>query len=221
MVFLPAIAALYSSMGAMFNLPYPQQVAATIAAIIVFLGVFLQVNSSAFKLRVVKGQAQSISDAMLKLKFIVSDSVYDILKWVTTILLPAVATLYVGLAHIWNLPYSDSVSNVIAAIVLVLAAFLQVSSLEYQASMHMLNQGLSTMTKSAKGFLALSSNTYNWLKFIAQAGLPGLATFYVALATIWNLPYSDQISATIMAIVLFMNAVLQISSAKFKKAQQE
>lgn len=220
LVFLPAVAALYSSLGGAFNLPYPQEISATIAALIVFLGVFLQVNSAAFKFNVVKERGQEVASYLVKQYFVLSNSMYDALKWISTILLPALSTLYVAVAHIWNLPYGEDVSNAIAAIVLFMAAFLQISSYEYRASMHVVSSSLDKpKVVWTRGLFAMTSETYNWLKFVAQGLLPGLATFYVALATIWKLPYGEQVSATIMAVVLFMNSVLQISTAKFRKAQ--
>jgi len=63
----------------------------------------------------------------------------------------------------------------------------------------------------------MSNRVYDTLKFIAQIVLPALATFYVTLASLWNLPYAEQISGTIMAIDTLMGAVLMISSSNYKK----
>ena len=63
----------------------------------------------------------------------------------------------------------------------------------------------------------MSNKTYDILKYIAQIVLPALATLYLALAGIWNLPYGEAISGTIMAIDTFLGAVLRISSANYKK----
>ena len=42
-----------------------------------------------------------------------SNKVYDILKYIALIVLPAVATLYLGLAAIWGLPYGEAISGTI------------------------------------------------------------------------------------------------------------
>ena len=63
----------------------------------------------------------------------------------------------------------------------------------------------------------MSNKTYDILKYIAQIVLPALATLYLALAGIWNLPYGEAISGTIMAIDTFLGAVLRISSENYKK----
>ena len=63
----------------------------------------------------------------------------------------------------------------------------------------------------------MSNKTYDILKYIAQIVLPALATLYLALAGIWNLPYGEAISGTIMAIDTFLGVVLGISSENYKK----
>lgn len=60
-----------------------------------------------------------------------SNKVYDILKWIAQILLPALGTLYFGLAKIWNLPYSEEIVGTITAVDLFLGALLGISTIEY------------------------------------------------------------------------------------------
>lgn len=60
-----------------------------------------------------------------------SDNVYTILKWVTMICLPALATAYVGLAAIWGFPYADEVAKTIAVICTLLGALLGISTATY------------------------------------------------------------------------------------------
>lgn len=57
--------------------------------------------------------------------------VYDVLKWVTMIVLPALATAYVGLAAIWGFPYADEVAKTTAVICTLLGALLGISSAQY------------------------------------------------------------------------------------------
>jgi hypothetical protein len=56
---------------------------------------------------------------------------YDVLKWIAQILLPALGTLYFGLAKIWNLPYSEEIVGTITAVDLFLGALLGISTIEY------------------------------------------------------------------------------------------
>ena len=60
-----------------------------------------------------------------------SNKVYDILKYVAQILLPAIGTLYFALAAIWNLPYSEEIVGTITAIDTFLGILLGISSSNY------------------------------------------------------------------------------------------
>ena len=59
------------------------------------------------------------------------DSVYTILKWVTMICLPALATAYVGLSAIWGWPFADEVAKTTAVICTLLGALLGISTATY------------------------------------------------------------------------------------------
>lgn len=65
--------------------------------------------------------------------------------------------------------------------------------------------------------MKLSNKTYDILKWIAQYLLPGLGTLYFALASIWGLPYGEQIVGTITAIDTFLGVILGISTAEYNK----
>ncbi len=61
------------------------------------------------------------------------DKVYDILKWVCLILLPASSTLYWSLANIWGWPYAEQVTGTIAAVGTFLGVLLGISTHAYYA----------------------------------------------------------------------------------------
>lgn len=61
-----------------------------------------------------------------------NDTVYDVLKWVALIVLPAVATLYTTLAGIWGLPFAEQVPATVTAIDLFIGALLGLSNATYQ-----------------------------------------------------------------------------------------
>lgn len=61
----------------------------------------------------------------------------------------------------------------------------------------------------------MSNKVYDCLKWIAQIVLPALATFYLAIAAIWGLPYGEQIAGTIMAIDTLLGAILGVSTKKY------
>lgn len=56
---------------------------------------------------------------------------YDLLKWLSLIVLPAVGTLYFGLSGIWDLPYGEQVVGTIVVLVTFLGVLLGVSSKTY------------------------------------------------------------------------------------------
>lgn len=68
--------------------------------------------------------------------------------------------------------------------------------------------------------MKLSNKTYDILKWIAQYLLPGLGTLYFALASIWGLPYGEQIVGTITAVDTFLGVILGISTAEYNKQPQ-
>ena len=69
------------------------------------------------------------------MKLSLSNSTYDILKWITMIVLPALATAYVGLASIWGWPYADEVAKTTAVICTLLGALLGISTAQYNKDM--------------------------------------------------------------------------------------
>lgn len=60
-----------------------------------------------------------------------NSKVYDVLKEVALVVLPAVSVLYLALAGIWKLPYGQEVSGTIMALDTFLGAVLHVSSKQY------------------------------------------------------------------------------------------
>ena len=59
-----------------------------------------------------------------------NNKVYDILKWVVMIVLPAISAFYVALASVWGWPYAEQVAMTIAAVTL-LGALLGISTANY------------------------------------------------------------------------------------------
>lgn len=59
---------------------------------------------------------------------------YNVLKWITQIILPALGTLYFALAGLWDLPKADEVVGTIVAVVTFLGVVLGFSSYAYNRS---------------------------------------------------------------------------------------
>lgn len=60
-----------------------------------------------------------------------SNKTYDILKYLTIIVLPAIGALYTGLSQIWNLPYAAEIPATITVICTFLGAILCISTAQY------------------------------------------------------------------------------------------
>lgn len=63
---------------------------------------------------------------------IFNNKVYDFLKYVSLVVLPAIATLYLTLSNIWGLPYGTEIAATITAIDTLLGALIGVSSERYK-----------------------------------------------------------------------------------------
>ena len=64
-----------------------------------------------------------------------SSKVYDILKYIAQIVLPALGTLYFALASIWDFPYGEQIVGTITAVDAFLGALLKLSSDKYYAEL--------------------------------------------------------------------------------------
>ena len=60
-----------------------------------------------------------------------SNRVYDILKWCVMIAIPALTTAYVGLSGVWGWPYAEEVAKTTAVICTLLGALLGISTAQY------------------------------------------------------------------------------------------
>ena len=57
--------------------------------------------------------------------------IYDILKFIAQVVLPALGTLYFSLASIWGFPFGEQIVGTISAIDLFLGALLGLSTMQY------------------------------------------------------------------------------------------
>ena len=62
---------------------------------------------------------------------IIPNNVYDILKWIDLIVLPAIGTAYAGLAQIWGFPYPEEITGTIMILCALLGSLLGISSATY------------------------------------------------------------------------------------------
>ena len=157
------------------------------------------------------------------MKVNLSNTLYDIIKFLALYLLPGLAGLYFGLAGIWGLPHPEEVVGTIMAVATFFGVVLGLSASTY-------NNKIKTDEKFARQvpmpfmrptisnyFPAMSNKAYDVLYWIAQIVLPALGTLYFALATIWQLPYGQQVVGTIALIDAFLGIFLGINTAQYKK----
>lgn len=63
-----------------------------------------------------------------------SDSVYDVLKWVGLIVLPSASVLVKAIFQVWNLPYGDAIATTLTALGAFIGAIIGVSSVSNSKS---------------------------------------------------------------------------------------
>lgn len=61
----------------------------------------------------------------------ISNQTYDLLKYITQIVIPAMATLYFALAGIWGFPYGEQIVGTLTAIDTFLGVLLGISTYHY------------------------------------------------------------------------------------------
>ena len=64
-----------------------------------------------------------------------------------------------------------------------------------------------------------SGKTYKILKYLFSIAFPAISVFYITLSDIWtgiiNLPYPEQIAATLAAVTVLGNALMGLSAEKY------
>jgi hypothetical protein len=60
---------------------------------------------------------------------VLPDKMYDILKWVALIALPAISVFYFTISKIWGLPYGAEITATIDAVALLIGTLIGVSHL--------------------------------------------------------------------------------------------
>lgn len=67
--------------------------------------------------------------------------------------------------------------------------------------------------------MKFTNRTYDTLKYIQRIFLPAIAALYAALASLWGWGYGEQIVGTISAIDVCLGALLEVSSAAYKRSR--
>lgn len=65
-----------------------------------------------------------------------------------------------------------------------------------------------------------SDKVFNILKWCAMVLLPALAVFIRAFFPIWDIPYADQISSSIVVVNALLGSLLGISTIGYNRTQK-
>lgn len=65
--------------------------------------------------------------------------------------------------------------------------------------------------------MKLSNRLFDFLKWVAILFLPALAILIRTVFAIWSIPYGEEISSTIVALQVFLGAILGVSTLNYNK----
>ena len=74
-----------------------------------------------------------------------SNKMYDLLKNISMVVLPALATLWLTLSGIWHLPYGEAIAATITALATFLGGLLKISSIQYKKEQEEKKDGLEEL----------------------------------------------------------------------------
>ena len=138
------------------------------------------------------------------------NKVYDILKWLAQLILPASAALYFALANTWSLPFPEEIVGTIVAVDVWLGALIGISNMQYQDAKDL------QPTPDVTFPWHMSSVTYEWLKWGIRLFFPATAALYLALANLWHFPLGQEIVATVGAASAFLAVLFGIGASRSK-----
>lgn len=68
--------------------------------------------------------------------------------------------------------------------------------------------------------MKLSDSTYDFLKWFALVAIPAIEAFWLTVGKVWGFPYLTEIGTTIAAVGLLIAALIGVSTANWKKEQE-
>jgi hypothetical protein len=211
---LPALAVLVLAVSDIWGVPYGPQIVGTIAAFTSFLSLIMALGIYKYNQGMIPSNTPRRITALSK-----EELLYDVLAWVAQYLLPASATLYFALSEIWSFPHIESVVATIMALGGFLSVLLGISTKQYKDFISGTRQTttLGLLVDLDILSLRMPNTVYDALRWTCQILLPASGALYFALAQAWDLPYAEQIVATVVAACAFLGVILGISSARFKR----
>ena len=70
------------------------------------------------------------------MKTLLSDKLYEVLKWIALIVIPALGEAYVRLANVWGLPYGQQINETALIVTFLLGALIGISTVQYNKQMN-------------------------------------------------------------------------------------
>lgn len=67
------------------------------------------------------------------MNFSMSNKTYDLLKWITTVVIPAIGSLYFGLSRFWAVPCPTEILGTLTLVETFMATVLGISNATYKA----------------------------------------------------------------------------------------
>lgn len=64
----------------------------------------------------------------------------------------------------------------------------------------------------------MSNKTYDFIRFLAEIAISAVGALYYAIASIWGLPYGDQIVATCAALSTFLGIFTEWQRYKYNNS---
>lgn len=97
-----------------------------------------------------------------------TNKAYDLLKKIVQIILPGLATLYTGLAELWNLPYVTAVVGTITLLTVFLGLVLSISTRQYNKTEGSPDADLVVSEVDGQKFLSLGINRNSVEEMVAK-----------------------------------------------------
>lgn len=70
-----------------------------------------------------------------------SNKVYNVLKWVALICLPAITTFWLTISMIWDIPYGEAIGATITAIATLIGSLIGISTSSYNKAKENIDNG--------------------------------------------------------------------------------
>ncbi len=141
---LPGLATLYFALSGIWEFPYTDQIIGTLLALNVFLGAILGISAVTYivnnldhssvrssSLPLYEPISGDCSTVRIDVKQGMDETTYRFVRWIITVLLPTLGSLYSSISQLWGLPFGGEILGTIAAITSFAGILLGISTSQY------------------------------------------------------------------------------------------